>query len=505
MARVPLRPLSLVLSFAIGSLAFTQTDPATVSKIIDEGKNHSHAMEILTGLTNIGSRLTSSTRLDKAERWAMGQFKKFGCQNVHLEAWGSFPVGFDRGTHGFARMNSPEHIDFEYTSPSWSEGTNGPLKGLAIKAPKTMDEFNSMKDRLKGAWIVYDAPPAFGRRGRPGGAPPPPPTPEQQAAEDLNKAIGDAGIAGKVYPSRNDLCVTSGNFRDKTFEQHPMDRTVTVRKSDMDKVQADLAAGKPVELEFNLDQKFRKGPITNYNVIAEIPGTEHPDEVVIVSGHLDSWDGPGSQGALDNGTGSTTTLEAARILCTAKAKPKRTIRFILWTGEEEGLMGSRGYVIEHMSEMDKISAILVDDGGTDYQGGYDGAASMQQMMTEAYAPVVAAFPDMPETYSTRERSETRIGSDQDSFNAIGVPGFFTKESFNQQYGQSDYTFIHHTQHDQIKYAIPAYLVQSGTNHAAVSYYLACATTLLPRFPKPDFTPSVDAVPGLAEILKAKGH
>jgi len=488
---------------AIGSMlavANAQGDPATIARVIDEGKNHSQVQPILTEITNIGSRLTSSTRLDKAEKWAVDKLKSWGLSNVHLEQWGTIPVGFDRGTKGYGRMVSPERAEFEYTSPSWSEGTNGPLRGPAIKAPKTLEELNAVKNKLAGAWIVYDTP-GFQRRFRPG-QPQQDLTPEQKVQDEITKTLATAPIAGQVYPSRNELCVTSGNFRDKTFENHPTDRSVTIRKSDMDKIQADFAAGKPVTLEFNLDQKWRKGPVPVYNVVAEIPGTEKPNEVVIVSGHFDSWDGPGSQGALDNGTGSTTALEAARILSKVGAKPKRTIRFILWTGEEQGLFGSRGYVLQHLWEMDMISAILVDDGGTDYQGGYNGHESMRAMMEAAYAPVVAAFPDMPEKFTTRELSPTRIGSDQDSFNALGVPGFFTDESFNQQYGPSDYTFVHHTQHDRIDKAIWPYLVQSATNHAVVSYNLACAETLLPRFPtKPNFGPSPSSVPGLLELLK----
>jgi Zn-dependent M28 family amino/carboxypeptidase len=252
---------------------------------------------------------------------------------------------------------------------------------------------------------------------------------------------------------------------------------ITIRRSDMDAVQKHLDANEPVTLEFNLDHKWRPGPITNNNVIADIPGSEKPDEIVIVSGHLDSWDGPGSQGALDNGVGSCTALEAARILMAAKAKPKRTIRFILWSGEEEGLFGSVGYVRDHKAELDKISAVLVDDGGTNYQGGYQGLASQKDIFEAAFAPVVAAFPDMPEKFLVGDRMPRGGGSDHASFNAAGVPGFFTIET-----GRSDYTFVHHTQHDRFEMAIPEYLVQSGTNHAAVSYYLACLPGLLPRQP-----------------------
>ena len=102
-----------------------------------------------------------------------------------------------------------------------------------------------------------------------------------------------------------------------------------------------IADGETVEVELNLQNHFVDGPFGLYNTIAEIPGTEWPEQVVIVSGHLDSWDGPGSKATQDNGTGSSVTLEAARILMAVGAKPKRTIRFCLWTGEEQGLIGSR--------------------------------------------------------------------------------------------------------------------------------------------------------------------
>lgn len=271
-----------------------------------------------------------------------------------------------------------------------------------------------------------------------------------------------------------------------------------VRKSDMDKIAANLAAGKDVELEFNLDQKWVKQARPQYNVVAEIKGTEKPDEVVIVSGHFDSWDGPGSQGALDNGTGSCTALEAARILCATGVKPKRTIRFILWSGEEQGLFGSRGYVARHMDEMDKISAVLVDDGGTNYQGGYEGIESQKAIMEAAFAPVVDAFPGLSEVFRSRPQMPRGGGSDHASFNAVGVPGFFTIET-----GRSDYNYVHHTQHDKYEMAIPEYLVQSSTNHAVVAYNLACLDGLLPRGPKPEQTPDPSGVPGLDKLLQSK--
>lgn len=467
-----------------------QADPV-IANIIDEGKNRSQVMDILKEMTSKhGPRLTSSTNLDRANRWAVEMFKKFGCTNVHLEQWGEFPVGFDRGRNSFGRMLTPERIDFQFTSPSWTPGTDGSIRGVARRVPATSVEINVNKARFKNAWIIYPT-------SQPPRAPQNPEnaSPELKNQLEIEAALDAAGIAGRITASRNDLVITSGNWR-IDWDNLPKGRRVMVRKSDMDKIVEAVDKGSEPILEFNLDQKFVKGPRPQYNVIAEIRGTEKPDEVVIVSGHFDSWDGPGSTGTCDNGTGSSTAMEAARILCKVGAKPKRTIRFILWTGEEQGLFGSAGYVALHMAEMDKISAVFVDDGGTNYQGGYAGIESQRSILEAAFAPVVAAFPDMPQTFTASARMPRGGGSDHASFNAVGVPGFFTKET-----GRSDYNFVHHTQHDSFDKAIPEYLVQSATNHAVVAYTIANLPTLLPRDEKPANMPDYSRIPGLDKLLK----
>lgn len=472
------------LAFCVAAVASAQGDPSTIEKIVDEGKNHSHVMKTLRGLTNIGPRLTSSSRLEKAEKWAMDQFKSYGCQNVHLEKWGEYPLGFDRGGRQVGRMVEPFPSDFVFTTPSWTEGTRGMVRARAVLAPTTMEEFEKVKKNMKGAWVVDPVGSATPRRGA------------SAEPTEVEKAILASGMAGRVFASRNELVITSGRYADKTFEKHPMDVRVIVRKSDMERITRNMEKG-AVTLEFDLENRFRRGPISNYNVVAEIPGTEKPDEVVIVSGHLDSWDGPGSQGALDNGTGSSTALEAARILMKAGAKPKRTIRFILWTGEEQGLFGSAGYVKDHAADMSKISTVLVDDGGTNYQGGYAGIASQKDMFEMAIAPMNVAFPDMPVKFDVRDKMPRGGGSDHASFNAVGVPGFFTIET-----GTSDYTFVHHTQHDRYDKAIAPYLVQSATCHAVVSYNLACADQMVPRQPLEPATPP--AAPAAAPATAAGG-
>lgn len=459
----------LVFSFlSLLAISFGQGDDATNKRIIEIGTKQNGVMSLLEELSlKIGARLTSSDSLQNAMNWSMKKFKQYGCVNVHTEQWGEWPVGFQRGKKQSAKMTAPWKLDFEFTSPSWTPGTDGPMKGPAIAAPVTIEEFNAVKDKLKGAWMVSrTAPP----RGSATAAP-----------TELEAAIASSGILGRVYGSRNELVITSGSYN-ITWDKLPSMRRVMVRKSDIDNIFLAFDAKRPVELEIEMEQKFLPGPRKNAIVVAEILGTEKPDEVVIVGGHLDTWDGPGSQGALDNGTGTCVAIDAARILFMAKAKPKRTIRFILWTGEEQGLFGSRWYVEAHKAELSKISAVFIDDGGTNYQGGLTCTPEMEPMLKQAQAPLAGVFPELPFVIRTAARIPSGGGSDHAPFNAVGVPGFFWFET-----GRSDYNFVHHTQHDRVEKAIPEYLVQSSTNSAIMTYNLACAAKLLPRNPIPGST------------------
>ena len=443
------------------SAAFSQADPEDIDKIIEIGRDKNQVMLHLRKLTQIGPRLTGSSTLREAQDWAVAILKKWGLKNVHLDQWGDVPVGFQRGNRQIGRMTSPTKRDFVFTTMNWTPGTDGLKTGYAVLAPKTLDEFNEMKAKLKGAWVLM--PGQAGMRG---------PTLNE---DDLKKAVDGAGILGRIFSTADDRVHTHGNWRDKTFENRPKDVVIDIRKSDYKAVEDAIAAGQNPKLAFDIEVKWIKGPVPQYNVVADIPGIEKPDEMVIVCGHFDSWNGPGSQGANDNGTGSVTALEAARILSTSKVKPKRTIRFILWSGEEQGLLGSRGYVEKHRKEMDKISAVLNDDGGSNYQGGYQGIEAMKPMMEKAFAPTVRAFPNLPMEFSVQAAMPSGGSSDHAPFNWVGVPGFFTIEK-----GKQDYGFVWHTQNDRYEYAVPEYLIQSSTNHAVVALNLAQADTLLPR-------------------------
>lgn len=323
--------------------------------------------------------------------------------------------------------------------------------------------------------------------------PPQPETIEADLTDYITAHVLSHAPAGFVSSSKDERVWTTSarGWRDLTTDTMAPFTEFNVRESDFDYLMARYAEGLPVMVEADLAYETTDGPIPVYNTVAEITGTTKPDEVVIVSAHLDSWNGPGSQGTTDNGTGSAVTLEAARLLMAAGAQPDRTIRFVLWTGEEQGLLGSRAYV-EMLSDesLAGISAVFVDDGGTNYEGGLQCIESMADYLAAATAPVNGQFfskedaradPTNPDAgalnvnIQTRERMPRGGGSDHASFNRIGVPGFFWDEV-----GRANYRYGWHTQNDKLDLAIPEYLAQSSTCAAITAYNLACAPDLLPR-------------------------
>ena len=474
-----LQALNRTVAFGLlstAALAFAQTDEATLARVIEEGKSRNQVMKHLDTLTHrFGPRLTSSSNLKRAQDWAVKTFKSWGL-DARLEQWGEVAVGFERGKNYVARMISPWQREFVFTSPAWTPGTKGTVRGPALMEPQTDAEFAAVEGKLKGAWIVMRE-----RAGMRMGAAEPNP---------LRDKVMAAGIAGTVYGTGDERVHTGGRMTGLEWGKLPTTPRVHLRKSDYDSVALNLKWGREVVLEFNLDQKFTKGPIPQFNVIADLKGPEKPDEMVIVCGHLDSWNGPGSQGANDNGTGSSVTIEAARILSKLGIKPKRSIRFILWSGEEQGLLGSRAYVEAHKSELDKISAVFNDDGGTNYQGGYVCIDKMADMLQKAMAPSQKAFPELPMELSISKDMPQGGGSDHAPFNWQGVPAFFTIEK-----GRADYGYVWHTQNDRYENAIPEYLVQSSTNAATVALNIANADTMLPRGPKPEPRPESGGRPG----------
>jgi len=500
----------------------TLGDEATIERIIDEGMKRNQVMSHLEYLSqNIGSRLTGSKRAQRANEWTRDRFASWGLSNVHLDQWGTVGLSFDRGPSSgdlYVEENvrirrqvaeeqgkeptAPPKLRkaraLEFTTLSWTRGTNGPVRGEVIRMPRTAEELEQIKEKMNGAWVLIPAGAPGGMRdirGRVADQYADRAKAREAAAkgEELKdptmmQRVAVLPVAGFISSSRDERVWTGGirGWRELTMETIPPEVHVQVRMSDYDYLNSRIADGERVWAEFDLKHEFAPGPVPVYNTVAEIRGTEKPDEVVFVSGHLDSWDGVGSQGATDNGTGSAVTLEAARILMASGAKPKRTIRFILWTGEEQGLLGSLSYVERHKNEWAKWSACFVDDGGTDSQGGLGASTDeMARILVAATAPVNGLFFDSADGKAlnvnvrmVKSLSDGVGGSDHASFVRSGIPGFFWDEV-----GRADYGFGWHTQNDKITLAILEYLKQSATCSAITAYRLANAPELLPREPK----------------------
>ncbi len=418
-----------------------------------------HLAELVDG---IGPRLTSSDNLTEACEWAAGRFTDWGLQNVRLEEWGTFPVGFNRRVMK-GRMTAPHKRELVFTTAAWTQGTDGPARG-AVKLALSADEMNADAASYAGCWLLSSTRPRFGSDSNSKGA-------------RLGRFVEVNGCLGVIFPGRGELVHTGGRSQ-IDYDNLPTGVGIQLLRSQWTEMQQILTADGAVEAEFDLDYEFKRGPIPLYNVIAEIPGES--DELVIIGGHIDSWDG--ARGAQDNGTGTCTTMEAARLLASMGVKPKRTIRFMLWSGEEQGLLGSKAYIKQHPEENDKISCVLVHDGGTNACAGIYATPAMDLMFKEIFAPIISNTHKLEnETLHFTIRSVPSlprgIGSDHDAYLATAnpVPGFFW-----DQRGETSYGYIHHTQNDHYQEAEEEYQDYTSRVVASAAWRFANASTMVPR-------------------------
>jgi hypothetical protein len=442
---------------------------AVIAKIIEIGKTDNQVQDHLDYLCNrVGPRLTGSEGLQEACEWARDQFEAMGLE-ARLEQWGEFPVGFERGA-AYGMLVSPKKMKLEFGTNSWTAGTTGRVLGKVKLAPKSMEELEEFKDDIANAYLLVER---VSRRGRQSDDPDAPKPLTREERRELQDAIAALKPAGFVRPTSGELILTGGSYQ-IDFENLPTVPSITLLKEQWDEMKELVEAGKDVQVAFDIRNHFRKGPIPLYNVIAEIPGTEFPDECVIVGGHIDSWDG--ATGATDNGAGCATTMEAARILMEAGVKPKRTIRFMLWSGEEQGLLGSRAYVEKNRDDVAKnVSAVFVHDGGTNYVAGIRCTEAMKADFEKVFAAAMELDERAPFEIEIVEQMRPRGGSDHVPFIRAGVPGFF----WNQR-GRATYRTTHHTQFDTYETVVPEYQRHSSIVIAIGALGTANLDHLLPR-------------------------
>jgi len=538
---------TLCLAAALNCAAQEKVDLDMINKIRYEGFHNSKIMDTASGLMDgIGERLTGSPNMKKANEWTRDKLTEFGLSNSHLEPWGPFGRGW-ANEYTNVRMVSPDMTSLIVYAKAWTPGTNGAVRGQVVRANIRLTaadmpgDIARYKGKLEGKIVffgddadiklstdplserltekqladieTYQIPAErindprlreFAGRAR--------------LARQLNKFFEDEKVLAVIDHSRG--AINGGTVFVQSGGPYKEGQTVTIPQITMatehwSRIARLLAAKKDVELELNVKSNFYDDATTQNDTIAEIPGTDKKDEVVMLGAHLDSWHS--GTGATDNGAGSIVMMEAVRILKAVGVKPRRTIRIGLWSGEEQGLLGSQWYVAHHFgtrpeskdperkgdptvirrdagpmtikeAEQSKVSVYFnVDNGSGKIRG-------IHLQENAAVAPIFEAwmkpFNDLGMNTLTMRNTG---GTDHLSFDAAGIPGFqFIQDTLEYE------TRTHHSNMDVYDRLQPEDLKQMAVIVASFVYMAAQRDQMFPRkpiekeLPPP---PAADAAPG----------
>ncbi|HET8900310.1 MAG TPA: M20/M25/M40 family metallo-hydrolase [Holophagaceae bacterium] len=442
--------------------ALPKTD---ATRILQEIAAHSQAFSNLEEMCDtIGPRLTGSENLRRAQAWAMDKLKAYGAENVHEEAY-DFGPSWTRGTDS-ARLLTQNHQVLQIAAMGWTPSTHGLVRGevLVVQAD-TLDQLQSLKGKLAGRIVMMGSLPKIDWKD-----------PKQR------EAFRQAMASFKAEKPLAMLATTEKKDDHMTMNGSPVEGeglthvpTAFIANEHADLLKRLAKRGEKIQMELQIGGETSKAPVKAYNVVAEIRGSERPDEVVIIGGHQDSWDL--GTGATDNGTGTVATMEAIRAIKALGLQPKRTIRMILFSGEEQGLLGSEAYVKAHADELKNIQAVLIDDLGTGAIRGW----TMQGR--EDLAPAMGAAMAPANVIGCKELFFGSIpaASDNWPFELQGVPAFFAYQDF------ADYfTNTHHSQLDTLDHVKPDELLQGAQAMAVTAWGLANAPERLAhKGPKKD--------------------
>ncbi|MBI3209969.1 MAG: M20/M25/M40 family metallo-hydrolase [Candidatus Solibacter usitatus] len=516
---------TLLLLMGVLSLAFAQTqeplDLSMVHRIRAEALQNSKVMDHMFNLTDAnGHRLTGSPGYKKAADWVVKQAQSYGLSNAHLEKWGPFGRGWDF-TRFSAHLIEPTYAPLIGFPLAWSEGTKGPVRGEPVLAVlRTNEDLDKFKGKLKGKIVLADA-----ARETPQLTTP---LARRYSEEELDKLelapepgqlgffttrTNFAGPGGPGGPTRGNFAdarqfrtkraeflksegvlavvstgttadggtvfSTSGGSEDpKRAVPPPM---IVLTPEHYNRILRLLEKKIPVKLELEVEAKFYDDAQDSWNVIAEIPGGKRKDEIVMIGAHLDSWHG--GTGATDNAAGSSVALEVLRVLKSLNVQMDRTIRMGLWSGEEQGLLGSKAYVKERFADPTKMELrpehsklagyFNLDNGTGKIRGVY---LQGNDMVRPIFAKWLEPFKDLG---ASRLSIRTTGGTDHLSFDAVGIPGFqFIQEPMEYS------TRTHHSNMDVYDHISRADLMQASAIMASFVYNTAMRAEMLPRKPLP---------------------
>ena len=518
-------------------------DLTMYARIREEGFKHSHVMQFASALSDgIGPRLTGSPNMAKANAWTRDTLTAIGLENAHLEDWGEFGMGWQQ-INTWARMVSPDPEPLWLQAAPWSPATKGSVTGelVAVEA-QTAADLDKYKGKLAGKIVLFGNPrptpdltePLFHRyttvelaemetypsgAGRPGA----PNTPAdmqrlladrarlQQVRAAALKMMASEGVAAIITPSRDGGAgggtgiIFDDNGANLARDAQKKDSAVTIPNAVMmiehfNRLSRMLQNHVPVTVEVNIETKFTGDHEHGFDTVAEIPGTDPrlKNEVVMVGGHLDSW--ISGTGATDNGAGSVVAMEAVRILKALGVKPRRTIRIALWSGEEQGLFGSQGYVKQHFGtfaepkDADPNTPAFMRQRGAltttkewetldAYYNLDNGTGKVRGIYTQenyAIAPIFKQWMGpLADLGVTTLSYRNTGGTDHLSYDAVGLPGFqFIQDPMDYE------TRTHHSDMDTVDRLHPLDLEQAAVVEAIFLYNTSEREAMMPRKPFP---------------------
>ncbi len=497
------RALALLLLMALApalparaQVAREAVDLSVVQRIREEGLHRSQIEDMARWLTEVnGPRLTGSPGMKRANEWTALKLRSWGLENVVVEPWGEFGRGWQSEAYA-GRILTPFEQPLHGQPLAWTGSTPGTVRGqaLAVRVTSTED-VAGYRGKLKGAFLLMEepqpTPPEFAPAPRrtpleallepaPSPAAAPPSEAERQAAQARMRAEREAQQALQALAesegahaflrisSRSHGVVRGGGAGSRVKGDPEGLPQVAIPREQYNMIWRNVQAGVPVELELLVESRFLEDDLQAYNTLADLPGTDKKDEYVMLGAHLDSWHM--GVGAVDNAAGTVVMMEAMRILKTLDVQPRRTIRVALWSGEEQGLLGSRAWVANHQDLHGRISAYLNVDNGTGRLRGIWNQSN--EKATPVFEQILWPFRDLG---VVAVRHGNTGSTDHMAFDAAGIPGFnFIQDPI--EYGING----HHTELDTFDHMLLDDLKQAAVVVASTVYALAMREEMMPR-------------------------
>ena len=501
-----MRKIIISLFMAVALCAgYANAQTAAVKKIIETAKTDNQTMHHLDVLSNrFGGRLVGSDAYENAAEWMLREFKKWGIE-AHLEEAGEVPVGFNRGPWFGRMIGGDQPMVLHFATPSYTSGTKGLQRGHVLIEPQSQADFDKMKHRLKGAWVLVGGTNAgwpiahslkddsirniqksknaeIVRKNM-----------EIRMKNRMNKTnepllpltevpglfyreMVEAGVLGFIQSSTVPIRALYDrpmlNDMTTTFDNLPEVCDIKLDENQFNVIKKMAQERREFWLEFDIRNHFKLGPVKYHNVVASIKGTQYPDEYVIISGHLDAFDV--ATGGVDCGTGIAPMMEAARLIALSGAKPKRTILFVAFAAEEFGLYGAKAFCNTHKSKLPKISNLFNRDSGPTPPVGIAVPQAMYDDFVEICKPVKDINPEYPfeVTVAQPRRKPTEAGgTDASVFAMQGVPTYGFREQDFKGY-DFNYGEIWHTERDLYTKSIPEYMEHTSVVTAVVALGVA---------------------------------